>query len=73
MDTIGPALPEFFITDMHMQMLPGDCVRVVCQHPTEGENVALIIPWVCWVEIRLKGSGFQREHAVGRSVPLVAH
>ena len=66
-------LPEFFITDVRIEMLPGDCLRVVFIHPTEGDMAAIVIPWTCWMETRVKFAQFIAQQGQGRNVPITAH
>ena len=54
-------LPEFFITDVRVEMLPGRCVRAVYLHPIHGEVCAVIIPLQCWLECRMKFVKFLTE------------
>lgn len=66
-------LPEFFATDAKVQMMPGRCVRVVYIHPTEGESHAVIMPWTCWVDMRMKCEAFQRAYIEEQSVVRLPH
>lgn len=61
-------LPEFFITDVRIEMLPGDCVRTTYIHPVNGDVVTLICPFSCWMETRIKFAEFQHRHAEGREI-----
>jgi hypothetical protein len=70
-----PGLPEFFITDVKLEALPGNCLRCVFIHPIEGEVVAVVVPFACWLETRVKFAHFLREYVepAGLGRELLAH
>lgn len=58
-------LPEFFATSLKPERLPGHCLRFVFVHPVEGDVFAVIVPYGCWLEMRLDLARFALECARG--------